>query len=317
MGRPLRRHEPGQFYLVTTRCHQARFLLRPDSSLNSAVLEWLSRAQQRFPGIRIFAVCVLSNHLHLVVRDDEGELAAWASYFFGHLARAVNRLRKRTGACFARRYSAEPILDHEALLDRIVYVVANPVKAGLCKRARDWPGVVLYAKRDPQQVQLHWLDRDRFRLERLRAIRRGMSAPKRDSFAVRRQLTIDALEPMSEAGDGTERVAAAIEARERELAEERRLTGRRARTRKQVLAQNWRERPRRPKRSPRPLCHTTDPNLRGRFEAGFSEFVSLFRTASTSLRAGVLDVSFPEWCYPPGRSLVRVTGDTGARPRAG
>ncbi len=76
MGRPLRRHEPGQLYLITTRCHQARLFLRPDRELKDAVLEWLARAQQRFPRLRIFAVCVMSNHLHLLVRDEAGELAA-------------------------------------------------------------------------------------------------------------------------------------------------------------------------------------------------------------------------------------------------
>ena len=65
MGRPLRRHEPGQLYLVTTRCHQARFFLRPDPQINEAVLEWLTRAQQHYPRLQILAVCVLSNHLHL------------------------------------------------------------------------------------------------------------------------------------------------------------------------------------------------------------------------------------------------------------
>ncbi len=119
MGRPLRRQEPGQLYLVTTRCHQARFFLRPDPQVNAAVLEWLTRAQHHYPALEILAVCVLSNHLHLVVRDQKGELAAWASYFLGHLAKSINRIRKRRGTCFERRYSAEPILDEEALLQAL------------------------------------------------------------------------------------------------------------------------------------------------------------------------------------------------------
>ena len=75
MGRPLRRQVPGQYYLFTTRCHQARFFLRPDRDINAAVLEWLARGRERFPAIRIHAVCVMSNHLHLVLRDDASELA--------------------------------------------------------------------------------------------------------------------------------------------------------------------------------------------------------------------------------------------------
>ena len=110
MGRPIRRQTPGQYYLVTTRCHQARFFLRPDAALNAVVLEWLARTQQRFPSVKIHAVCVMSNHLHLVVCDQSAELADWASYLLGNLARGVNRIRGRRGCFFERRYSAEPIL---------------------------------------------------------------------------------------------------------------------------------------------------------------------------------------------------------------
>ena len=49
MGRPLRRHAPNTDYLVTTRCHQTRFLLRPEPAINEAVLEWLTRAQHAYP----------------------------------------------------------------------------------------------------------------------------------------------------------------------------------------------------------------------------------------------------------------------------
>jgi REP element-mobilizing transposase RayT len=306
MGRPLRRHEPGQLYLVTTRCHQARFFLRPDRELNDAVLEWLARAQQRFPRLRILAVCVMSNHLHLVVRDEEGELADWASYFLGNLACAVNRIRKRSGTCFERRYSAEPILDDEALQGRLVYVVANPVKAGLCERWSDWPGVVLFAADgDPQEIPVSWVDRDRHRFARVRARLRRESAPKGDAFRVKGRLVIDPLPPTDASRGDAEAITAAIEARERELAEERRRAGRKALSRKQVLTQSWCGAPRQPKRSPRPLCHAADPGLRKRFREGFNEFVSLFREASERLRGGDPNASFPDWCYPPGLPLVR------------
>jgi REP element-mobilizing transposase RayT len=313
MGRPLRRHVPGQRYLVTTRCHQARFFLRPDHELNEAVLEWLARAQLCFPRLRILAICVLSNHLHLVVRDEEAELAAWASYFLSNLARAVNRIRGRSGTCFERRYAAEPILDDEALIDRLVYVVANPVKAGLCKRARDWPGVVLVAgEGEPLEIPVTWVNRDKYRFGRVRARLRGERAPKDDAYRVQGRLIITPFAPSDTSGQAFEGVTAAIEARERELAEERRQTGRKTLTRKQVLAQSWHAAPRRPKRSPRPLCHASDAALRRRFREGFDEFVSLFREASARFRAGEPNAWFwfPAWCYPPGGPLLRP-------PRAG
>jgi len=311
MGRPLRRQAPGQYYLVTSRCHQARFFLRPDTKLNLAVLEWLTRAQHQFPDLRILAVCVLSNHLHLVVHDQKGQLAAWASYFLGNLARAVNRLRGRTGACFERRYSAEPILDDEALVDRLVYTVTNPVAAGLCSWTDRWPGVVLFAHGTRQEeIPVSWTDRDQERRERARARCRGEAPPGSETFRVASNLVIDPLFT-ERGGSGDARLIVGIEAREAELAAERRKAGIRAVGSARVLSQNWHAAPRHPKRGPRPLCHAADPALRETFREAFRAFVDLFREASERLQEGV-SIAFPDWSFPPGRPLVRPALANGA-----
>lgn len=223
MGRPLRKYLPGQTYLVTARCHQSRLFLRPDDDLNAAILEWLARAQRRYPRLRIYAVCAMSNHLHLVVRDDAGDLAAWACYFLGHLARAVNRIRGRSGACFGSRYRSEPIPD-AALLERVAHVVTNPVRAGLFKTVHGWPGVLLFADRSrPLELEVPWVDRDRHRSERA-------------------QLVVDppCLHDRGTAGTG---LRDAISAREREIARKRRWTRSRTLTRAQILAQSWQAAP--------------------------------------------------------------------------
>ena len=300
MGRPLRRQVPGQYYLLTTRCHQARFFLRPDGESNDAVLEWLTRAQRRFPSIRIYAVCVMSNHLHLVLRDDEGELAAWASYALGNLARAVNRIRGRTGTFFERRYSIEPILDAEALHDRLVYVVTNPVKAALCDRASDWPGVVLFAP-DKQRIEIpvSWIDRDANR----HAKRLGEMIPESAAARVGGTLYVDPIPAID--GPGFAIVAVEIEARERVLVSERTKSRGRTLTPARVLSQPWHAAPRKPKRSPRPLCHAADPALRAAFKEGFQAFAGAFWEASQRIREGARNVRFPDWSFPPGRPLIR------------
>ncbi len=304
MGRPLRRQAPGQYYLITTRCHQARFFLRPDTHLNLAVLEWLARAQLQFPELRILAVCVMSNHIHLVVHDQAGQLAAWASYFLGNLARAVNRLRERNGVCFERRYSAEPILDDEALVDRLVYTVTNPVTAGLCSRTDQWPGVVLFARGSRrEEIPVSWTDRDQERRERARARRRGEALPGSETFRVESSLAIEPL-LIEMGGSGAARLIVAIEDREAELAAERRKAGIRTLGSARALAQSWRAAPRHPKHGPRPLCHAANPALRAAFREAFRAFVDLFREASERLREGV-SIAFPDWSFPPGKPLVR------------
>ncbi len=307
MGRLLRRQEPGQYYLVTTRCHQARFFLRPDPDLNEAVLEWLTRAQLQYPELRILAACFMSNHLHLVVHDQTGQLAAWASYFLGNFARAVNRVRGRTGSCFDRRYSAEPILDDEALIDRLVYVVTNPVKAGLCDHVDKWPGVVLFARGPCQEeIPVSWIDRGLRRRTSERAQRRGEAPPRSEAYRVQENLVIDPLDAEINGSEGAGLIVA-IEVREAELAAERREAGLRPLGAARVLAQSWHAAPRHPKRSPRPLCHAASEALREAFLEGFHFFVGLFREASERLREGALRIVFPQWSFPPGRPLVRAS----------
>lgn len=299
MGRPLRRHAPGQCYLVTTRCHQARFFLRPDPELNAAVLEWLARAQEFFPDVHLHAVCVMSNHIHLIVRDRRGELASWASFFLGNLARAVNRIRRRSGTFFERRYSAEPILDDDAMIDRIVYVVTNPVKAGLCRRVRQWPGVVLWAEEGQVfEKRVSWIDRN----SRRRANDAVQSGPQGESITSHGWLRID---PLIADGELSVNIAEVISIREQELADARRAEHRNTMTTTKILAQRWDAAPRRPKRSVRPLCHASEPALRRAFIEGFREFTALFRDASERLRSGARSALFPEWSYPPGRPLLR------------
>ena len=305
MGRPLRCHAPGQYYLVTTRCHQARFFLRPDPELNDVVLEWLARAQRAFPNLRLHGVCAMSNHLHLVVHDQGGELAAWASFFLGNLARAVNRLRKRSGTFFERRYSAEPILDDEALIDRIVYVVTNPVKAALCKRASQWPGVVLWARAGaPTEHDVSWIDRE----ARRRAIATAPKVDRAEAERIQGQLRIDPL-PQQGAGSSGD-LEEAIRSREQELESQRRIERRALLPFAKILTQSWHAAPRSPKRAPRPLCHASDPALRRAFIESFRDFTALFREAAERLKRGAR-AAFPDWSYPPGRPLVRPVPATG------
>jgi REP element-mobilizing transposase RayT len=304
MGRPIRRQAPGQYYLVTTRCHQARFFFRPDAALNAVVLEWLARTQQRFPAVTIHAVCVMSNHLHLLVCDESAELADWASYFLGNLARAVNRIRGRRGTFFERRYSAEPVLDVEALHDRLIYVVTNPVKAGLCRRARDWPGVVLFAgERVSESIPVSWMDQSAKPGAGV-----GHAGPETDALRVHGVIVVDPIPSFDSQGAAS--IAQGVEARERLLADERSSAGQPTMTRARVLAQRWQSAPSNPKRSPRPLCHAADPGLREAFVRGFEAFVSFFREASEMLREGAREIRFPEWSFPPGGPLVLPAGSS-------
>ena len=78
---------PGRTYLVTRRCLDRQFFLRPSAVVNQILAYVLGCAAQRY-GVQIHAYCVLSNHLHLVLTDPHAHLPAFQQYLAAFVARA-------------------------------------------------------------------------------------------------------------------------------------------------------------------------------------------------------------------------------------
>jgi putative transposase len=132
---------PGTTYLVTRRCSQRQFLLRPSKTTNELFLFLLAVAAQRY-GIAVHAFCVLSNHFHLVVTDPGARLPAFHQFLDALVARAVNALLGRWEAFWAPdSYSAVALASPEDVVDKAAYALANPVAGGLVRSARSWPGL--------------------------------------------------------------------------------------------------------------------------------------------------------------------------------
>ncbi|MFN7955364.1 MAG: hypothetical protein U0610_26810, partial [bacterium] len=183
MPRPIRWLQPRTRWFVTSRALEARFLLVPSVALNQRVGFWLGRALKRFPGIRAHGLYVASNHVHAVVTDRDGSLSAFCGYFFGKLAKDVNALRERRGPVFHRRFSAEPILDDEAVAERIAYLVCNPIEDRLCEDWREWPGVLLWSQsRKPETFSFRRLNETAYEIARAHAERDGKKVKQEDFF---------------------------------------------------------------------------------------------------------------------------------------
>ena len=131
---------PGSTYLVTRRTLRRHFLLRPDPELRAIVVYMLAVSGRRH-GIVVHGFCVLSTHIHLVVSDPQGELPRFLEYFHRLLALATKVLRRWEGAVWDHEQTSLVRLEtSEAIVDKLGYVLANPVTAGLVRYARDWPG---------------------------------------------------------------------------------------------------------------------------------------------------------------------------------
>jgi REP element-mobilizing transposase RayT len=131
----------GATYLVTRRCAQRQFLLRPSRTTNDIFRYILAVAARRFD-IEVHAYCVLSNHYHLVVTDPSARLPAFHQFLDALVARALNASLGRWEAFWApNSYSAVTLASAADVVDKAAYVLANPVAARLVRSGSLWPGL--------------------------------------------------------------------------------------------------------------------------------------------------------------------------------
>jgi putative transposase len=103
-----------------------------------ALHELVLAAQHRFDWA-YDAYCLMSSHFHLLARSTLPNLSTGMHWLNGTYAERFNRRWGRVGHLFQGRFDAWVIRD-EAHWERTCrYILDNPVKAGLCEFAADWP----------------------------------------------------------------------------------------------------------------------------------------------------------------------------------
>jgi REP element-mobilizing transposase RayT len=274
---------PGATYLVTRRCSERRFLLRPSPAVNGIFLFVLAVAAKRF-GVHVHAVCVLSNHVHLVVTDTAARLPAFAQYVFSLVARATNGSLGRWESFWAPgSYSAVKLESPDDVVAKTAYALANPVAAALVRRGDEWPGL-------------------RTAVAQLGAA--TLTAPRPDAFfrnegylPMKEDLELPVPPGFATAEEFRQRVSAALEALEANHVK--------AITRggflgvEKVLAQKPWTRPdrREARRKLNPRIAARDQWKRLEALSRLKEFLNSYRAAWAALRSGAREVLFPAGTY--------------------
>jgi REP-associated tyrosine transposase len=273
---------PRQFYLVTRRCSQRQFLLRPDTATNNAFLYCLIDAASRSQ-VDVLLPCAMSNHYHAVIYDREGRYPEFIEHFHKLLARSQNALRGRWENFWSSEQTCVVrLVDRDAVLDKLAYAAANPVLDDLVERAHHWPGVnglsaLLNGRPLRATRPLHFFRPD---------------GPMPQTLEI--SLTIPS--ELGPVADVISELSDRVRAIETERAAERQRTGRRVLGRRAVLGQSWHACPTsyEPRRNLRPRVAT--PNRWARVEALMRNraFVEEYADARARWRGGAAAV------FPPG-----------------
>jgi putative transposase len=273
---------PRQFHLITRRCTQRQFLLRPDAATNNAFLYCLIDAALRCE-IDVLLAYAASNHYHAVIYDRAGRYPEFIEHFHKLMARSQNALRGRWENFWSSEQTCVVnLVGRDAVIDKLVYTATNPVLDHLVERVHHWPGVntltallagrPLHAKRP-----LHF-----FR----------SAGPMPDALEM--PLTIPP--ELGPAAAVLSELRERVRVVELERAAERLGTGGRVLGRRAVLAQSWRDHPAscEPRRNLRPRVATQSKWARIEALLRNRAFAAEYADARARWRDGIPAV------FPPG-----------------
>ena len=124
----------GYSFHITLRCNSRQFLIAKGLR-RDVLLAVLAKAQTKIPH-KLYGVCLMANHLHLLIRpEDASQLPKLMHWIGWYSAMALNRLTGRCGHFWEARYYATAIApkDHRRVLNTLRYIHANPMAAGVRK----------------------------------------------------------------------------------------------------------------------------------------------------------------------------------------
>ena len=285
-------------YMITRRCASRRFFLRPEQKVDQAFAYCFGVAAERY-GLDVYWLSVMSNHHHDGVHDNDGKYPKFLQYFHSLLARCLNVHLGRWENFWSTEQSGALLLgDAEAIFDKMIYSLTNPVKDHLVDKVLNWPG----------------LNSLRYQLSGKPMVVKRPSWFFDKSGDMPDEVTLTFVRPpefahLSQA-QWADKLRAAVAAAERKAAAERQSSGRKILGRKAILRQSPYSCPKScsPRRRLRPRVATPNKWRRIELLQANTSFLRRYREAHRARRAGAseLCVLFPLGTYQlRQRGLVR------------
>ncbi len=127
---------PGYPHHITQRGNRRQDVFFSDSDYEhylELLVEWCA-----YEGIEIWAYCLMTNHVHLIVKPKKkSNLGKAIGEVHRRYTRMINFRENWKGYLWQGRFASYP-MDNNWLLKAAAYVELNPVKAGMVKKAWDY-----------------------------------------------------------------------------------------------------------------------------------------------------------------------------------
>ena len=121
----------------------SRFIIFYDDEDRNVFYSHIEKSALRH-NVQLFAYVLMDNHVHLLAKSNN--LSAFVSSILICYVKWYNKKHKSSGNLFSSPYSSAPKNSLQKFENCLIYILLNPVKAGIVKNAIEyrWSSVELY-----------------------------------------------------------------------------------------------------------------------------------------------------------------------------
>lgn len=136
MPRKARTKSSTGIYHIIIRSVNQQLIFEEDADYQK-FLYILSDCKQQYQ-FNLFAYCLMSNHIHLLVKDNQDNLSSFMNSLESKFVRWYNIKYNRYGHLFQGRFHSIPIETDKSFLQVLLYIHENPVKSNICKYSTEY-----------------------------------------------------------------------------------------------------------------------------------------------------------------------------------
>ena len=137
MPRERRKKSCNDVYHIVSKGNSKIYILQSDID-KRRYLSLMKNKKDKY-GVKIYAYCIMSNHVHILLKSGYESLPLYMKEVNQEYAVYYNVKYDKKGHVFQSRYYSSCVENEEYLLCCIRYIHNNPVKASLVKSITDYP----------------------------------------------------------------------------------------------------------------------------------------------------------------------------------
>ena len=146
MTRSIRKMSKTDIYHVVMRGINRQSIFNTDDD-NLVFIHTLKKFKEK-SGYRIFAYCLMGNHVHILIKTGEESISDAMKRICCSYVSWYNKKYDRVGYLFQGRFHSEPVETSRYLFAVIKYIHMNPVKSEIVDAPEDyrWSSYIEYIK---------------------------------------------------------------------------------------------------------------------------------------------------------------------------